>query len=552
MKSTGNHYAGNQGEFDPNSEAGGADRRADDIRLERLQISIRGRPILDAKELTVSSAAITVIVGPSGTGKSIFLRTLAGLIPRNGPGIEWTGRIGHADGRLLNRVGIVFQDFALFDELSPLANVQFAIDHRPNRQSPPEQSAEQWLEELRVPKTTPTSALSGGQKQRLAIARTLAAEPNVVLYDEPTSGLDAENSRRVADLIRRTQQSHGGTSIVVGHDHETLLPIADSLLLFDSQQQCLVPVDWASRWEVPERMRLMVADQAGAKRTDETERRSFKGRFREMLSRGGDFFEETGRAIMAAARLPWDGLPRWPHAVWGLRFVGHYLRLVAGPSAWIYLLLAGVITGFTATYFTFLYLPFSLYTKPLLIEDLLAAIGFALYRVLVPVLATVLIAARCGAAVAADVSTKRYGSQVDSLSTLGVRPQAYLLSPILIAFVLGTPVLELACFQAARGVSLVTFVGTHPDMTPQFWALHFSSRLDQAGQILPVGFGWGLLKSVGSAIGMAAISYHLGMRPKQTARDVSQAITSTVLWTTLFVLLVHAVVALFEFRAPIR
>ena len=94
-----------------------------------------------------------------------------------------------------------------------------------------------------------------------------------------------------------------------------------------------------------------------------------------------------------------------------------------------------LIVGFTGTYFTFRFLPFRLYTQPLLIDELLASIGFALYRILVPVLATILIAARCGAAIAADVGVKQYGGQIDAMQTLGVKPRLYLLIPIVLAFI---------------------------------------------------------------------------------------------------------------------
>ena len=156
---------------------------------------------------------------------------------------------------LTQRVGIVFQQFALFDELSPTANVQFAIDHRSDRKKPPIQSAKDWLNELGVPAKTPIAGLSGGQKQRLAIARTLAADPDIILYDEPTSGLDAASGRKVADLIRETQTRYQRTSVVVTHDYETLLPIADEVLLLDSAAKQLVPVP-RERWDdIPNRMK---------------------------------------------------------------------------------------------------------------------------------------------------------------------------------------------------------------------------------------------------------------------------------------------------------
>ncbi|XZE52705.1 ABC transporter permease [Planctomycetaceae bacterium SH139] len=543
--------------------------------LHDVSVYAGGRKLLDHTSVKIPDGEITVIVGGSGAGKSVLLRIFAGLIGRDDPVLPWSGSIDHGEGRPLGRVGIVFQQFALFDELSATGNVRFAIDHRRRQDIAPEQSASEWLDELRVPQQVPVSALSGGQKQRLAIARTLAADPEIVLYDEPTSGLDAASGRQVAELIRRTQRTHRRTSVVVTHDYETLLPIADTVLLLDATTLQLVPVDKQDWAEIPNRMQPVqqqptsrtpasvdganadeptstltstLASTPAATPTTATGSRwslpvlsKWSG---EQLLAG---MTTTGEALICIARAPWDLIPKWPRGIWGLRFLGHYLRLVCGPSAWVYLLMSGLIVGFTSTYFTFKFLPYDLYTKPLLLEDLLAAIGFALYRVLVPVLATILIAARCGAAVAADVGVKRYGSQVEALQTLGIAARAYLLTPILLAFVIGTPLLTWLAFWSAKSISLVSFLAAHPERGAYFWDLYFSDQLRQPNSFFYDGFGWLILKTVLCGLGVGLIAYYRGVRPKQSARDVSEAITSTVLWATLYVLMIHFIIAFFEF-----
>ena len=511
------------------------------LRLTDVRIEAGGQVLLTDTSVTMPAGKITVIVGASGAGKSVLLKTLAGLLPRHGESIQWSGQVdlGDTDSeRKTPHVGIVFQQFALFDELSPLANVQFAIDHRRNRRVPPDQSARQWLDELGVPKNTPVARLSGGQKQRLAIARTLAADPDIVLYDEPTSGLDAASGRKVAALIRQTQSAHRRTSIVVTHDYVTLLPIADEVLLLDAEAQRLVPIPQECWDEIAERMSPVARETVAA---DD----------RNALSAAGDSLGNalavSGSVVLSMLRLPLDLLPNFPRPRWGGRFLFHYLRLVGGPSAWFYLVLAGLIIGFTATYFTLRFLPHKLYTQPLLIDELLASIGFALHRILVPILATVLIAARCGAAVAADVGVKQYGGQVDALRTLGVNPRVYLLVPIVLAFVLATPLLEWLAFSAAQLISLLTFSETHSTIGPYFWEQHFYRKLWQPDTIMLKGWEWVTLKNILCGIGTAVIGYHQGIHTKDSATDVSNAITSTVLWTTLYVLVVHFVVALFEF-----
>jgi ABC-type transporter Mla maintaining outer membrane lipid asymmetry permease subunit MlaE len=181
------------------------------------------------------------------------------------------------------------------------------------------------------------------------------------------------------------------------------------------------------------------------------------------------------------------------------------------------------------------------------IENVLHALGFALYRILVPLLGTILIAARCGAAVASDVGGKVYGQQIDALRTFGVRPERYLLTGIMYAFLLGTPLLVAVSFFAARLTSLAVFTATHPDLGAFFWESHFHRELIEPGELLYRGTGWLLAKTLCCAAGMGLLAYTWGRRPKHSTDDVSRGITSNILWSTLYVLVVHFAFAFYEF-----
>ncbi|SMP38487.1 ABC-type transporter Mla maintaining outer membrane lipid asymmetry, ATPase component MlaF [Neorhodopirellula lusitana] len=536
------------------------------LSLSKLSVTAGNQTLLQDVSATIADGKITVLVGPSGAGKSVLLKVLAGLLPRDGEAIQWSGNLRSGDPEKTTdsggRTGIVFQQFALFDELTPTANVQFAIDHRSDSGQPAQYSADQWLDLLGVPSLVPVAALSGGQKQRLAIARTLAADPDIILYDEPTSGLDAASGYKVAELIRDTQQRFQRTSLVVTHDYATLLGIADDVLLLDPITKSLVSVPVDQREAIPERMRAaaIAVSDSNPNVIESAIPASRLHRVQEAVrSTASRFFAATGSAVVATVRLPVDTLPIVPRPRWAFRFFLHYLRLVGGPSACVYLVIAGLIAGFTTTYFTLRFLPFRLYTQPLLIDEMLASIGFALYRILVPVLATILIAARCGAAVAADVGVKQYGGQIEAIKTFGIRQAAYLLVPIMAAFLIATPVLEWLAFTSANWVSRVTFLVSYPDIGIHFWHQHFfraievpstswAANLPSWGMfVVGKGWGWVLLKNSLCAIGTAAIAYHQGITRKSSASDVSHAITATVLWTTLYVLNVHFVIALLEF-----
>ena len=520
------------------------------IVLDDVSIHAGGNCLVRDAAAEFPPGEVTLIVGPSGAGKSTLLRVLAGLVDERSKGLEVSGRVlwnGRPESarRRCRATGVVFQDGALLDELSPLDNLRLARAHRSSRgDRAAVPSVRALADELRVPTRVRTALLSGGQRQRLAIARTLAYDPDVILYDEPTSGLDSATAVRVAERLRSTHDTHRKTTIVVTHDYEALAPIADRIYVLDASTQTLEQVP-RSEWDRL-RERMLQAQLAVADGPSDS-RQSSGGWWQAIAGRVSGFFSGTSRVAESVLTSCFWCLPLWRSPWWGVRFLLHYFRLVAGLSAWTYLLLSGIIIGFVATYFTFRFLPYAQYTKPLLIEDLLMSMGFALYRILVPVLATLLIAARCGAAVASDIGGKSYGHQLDALRTMGVSPQRYLLGPILNSFLLGTPLLTGLSYIAARFTSLTVFVATHPHLGADYWDLHFHRMLVVPGQSWYAGTAWVLAKVLTCGFGVGLLAYYRGARPQYSGRDVSDSITSTILWSTLLVLTVHFAFAFFEF-----
>ncbi len=578
------------------------------VHVEGFSLRAGPHRLLDHTAAHFEPGRISLIVGASGAGKSLLLRIIAGL---HGPGddqVRAEGRIhierpasslGNAAATTANAppsIGVVFQQFALFDELTPLENVRFALAHRGARRAkdPLLSDPAALLQHLNVPMNVRTTALSGGQQQRLAIARALAHDPDVVLYDEPTSGLDSTTAARVASLIRETHRRHPRTVIIVTHDYTALLPIADACYLLDTKTRSLKRIEPHAWPDLPGMIHPPAAEPAAAPATaqevagpepgesaatgtgpspdastvppadaaaDSTPQeapspavaapaprpRLGTSLLRSASTALASAMVATSRGAETAAELPYRLIPTWPSPRWGVRYVWHYLLLVAGPSAWVYLAIIGAILGFVATDFIFRFMPYTEYTEPLLTEALLEGVGFALYRVLVPLMATVLIAARCGAAVAADVGGRTYNRQFDAMRSLGAPPRRYLLTGILYAFLLGTPLLVLLSFFTARLMSLAVFTVTHPHYGPWVWRQNFHGALWTPDRFLYEGTGWMLAKVLCCAAGIAVIAYHRGAAPKPSGRAVSRGVTSTILWATIFVLLVHFTFAFFEY-----
>jgi phospholipid/cholesterol/gamma-HCH transport system ATP-binding protein len=204
-------------------------------------ISFNGRAVLEDVSFSVERGKTLCILGRSGVGKSVALRMLMGFLKPDSGSIRVEGQeitnLGE-DGlqAIRRRVTMVFQNGALFDSLSVRENVAFPLRERGGLA---EDQIQQLVDRLiglvgadDVVDALPSS-LSTGRKRAVAMARALAAQPEVVLYDEPTTMVDPIIARRLGDLIQRLKRQLGFTSIVVTHDMRFAERLADSVLFLD-------------------------------------------------------------------------------------------------------------------------------------------------------------------------------------------------------------------------------------------------------------------------------------------------------------------------------
>jgi len=209
------------------------------VEFRGVRKSFRGQPVLRGLDLSVPSGATTTILGGSGSGKSVCLKHVIGLLRADAGEIRVLGRdvtqLPEAEWVPLRReFGMVFQGAALFDSLSVLENVAYPIrEHMDWPEGRVRERVRRCLEGVGLAGAEPMfpAELSGGMKKRVAVARAIALEPRIVLYDEPTTGLDPANSRRVGQLIVALQRELSATSVVVTHDIELCFEISDRVAL---------------------------------------------------------------------------------------------------------------------------------------------------------------------------------------------------------------------------------------------------------------------------------------------------------------------------------
>ena len=195
------------------------------IELSGIHKRFGANEVLCGMDLAVPEGETVAILGGSGTGKSVLIKVLIGLLPADRGEVHLFGtdatRLPESGWEALRRrVGMLFQGGALFDSMSVGDNVGFPLRER--RVSPETvrkvvEERLEWVELPGIAGRSPTQ-LSGGMRKRVALARAIATDPELILYDEPTSGLDPLTSLKISELIKRVNDRLGSTSIVVTHD----------------------------------------------------------------------------------------------------------------------------------------------------------------------------------------------------------------------------------------------------------------------------------------------------------------------------------------------
>jgi iron(III) transport system ATP-binding protein len=205
------------------------------VALSHVRRAYEGVAALDDVSLMAPEAKVLVLLGPSGSGKSTILRLVAGLEPIDAGEVRIGDELVSAPGRTLpaewRRIGMMFQDYALFPHMTAAANVAFGLDKfvRAEREG----ESLRWLDRVGLKHRARAypHELSGGEQQRVALARALAPKPRAVLLDEPFSGLDPVQRAELRDASLAALAETRTTTLFVTHDAEEALLVADRLAI---------------------------------------------------------------------------------------------------------------------------------------------------------------------------------------------------------------------------------------------------------------------------------------------------------------------------------
>lgn len=512
------------------------------IALEAAGLAVRvaGVERIAPSSFFLRAGERALLVGASGSGKSLFLDLLLGFARDGRDDVETVGSLDFEGRGLLGRapeahaglVGAVFQLHALglFDDLTMRQNLLVGTRDEAALRAV---AADLGLEALH----RRTTACSGGERMRVAMGRTVLAGGRLLVYDEPTTGLDPAAESAVVAAV---QTAHRHVSLVVTHDPERFLGWADVALVLDPLTRRIerkpATAETLAEWSQHiQASRSLVAPLAKAEPRRRVLGAGWLGLWPRLAGAvGGAAFD-----ALSLLRLPLAASDAF-HPVHGPRLRRTLARDVA-PGVVLFAATSAALVALTSTFFLFDRLPKREWTAPLVQDDLVAGLGLIATRIGVPLLVSILLAAKLGASTSAHLGHMSLTRQVDALRLLAIDPRRHLLVPSGLGLLLAAWVAMAFCWVASTLVSLVVFLAMHPGWSAPWFLEEF------VREVPATTIGWVLAKTGLAALAVAVVAYRRGIAPKRRPEQVVGAIHGTLLVGLLLVVLVHAVFAFLEF-----
>lgn len=212
------------------------------IEISNLKIAFGGNEVLKDASLTLYEGENLVVLGKSGTGKSVLIKCIIGLLHPDAGSIKVFGKETGAMkkqefSQLRQKIGFLFQNGALYDSMTVKQNLEFPLVRLKKELSKQEREEKisSVLESIGLPDVLNKmpSELSGGMRKRVSLARTIIVDPEIMLYDEPTTGLDPVTSDEISELINEVQNKYKTSSIIITHDLRCALKTGNRMMMLD-------------------------------------------------------------------------------------------------------------------------------------------------------------------------------------------------------------------------------------------------------------------------------------------------------------------------------
>lgn len=527
---------------------------ADLLTIEGLDVRLPdGRALFANLALSVAAGEIVVLLGGSGAGKSTLVRALFEPDALRAQGFELTIETLRCPGSL----GLVPQRGALFDHLDVAGNLklarrQAARDGLLDKADEPEaQAVQRWLEAVDLPAElaragASVARLSGGQAQRVSVARTLAGGRRVLVLDEPSVGLDPLRVTQLSQLLRRRADAGVGL-LVITHDLDFACAVADRLLVLDPAARKLRPLleawsgpllaesdaERAATRRAAVQAALVAALETPAPRADGVERRP-------------GVVAALGRAAhqqLGALRVPGAVLLALPTVLRHqlrdvLRVFFRTLAAALLRPAPFYLIVSAIL-GYTVLYVISRSMP-----EGLRVARAVELVGGSYILALTPPLCAFLFAATSGSALNAWLGTMDLTRQTTALEALGLRREVYLWTPAFLGLSLS---FLLVALLFAGGMVVGGAYQAYSAGVANPWPLLLGDLLAPAPDrwMLRTRAAWLLTLY---AVGIAADVVHRGTLRKEQSEDVTRAMTGSVVSSTLWVVALELITALWLWR----
>ena len=542
------------------------------------QVAGRAEQLYASTNLSALRGEIVLIVGTSGSGKSLLTQLLLNLesklteslaINRNELSQQELMQVklaGYPDvfdalmipypSELRSHLGVMFQSLGLFEDLSVQENLNFANDHAFQSRE-----GDDWLiwrsDMVRKLKLSNNilhkrvSTLSGGEKQRVALGRLLASQAKIMILDEPTSALDFANACRTVELIQDVHQSsQSELTLIVTHDLEAFLPIADRVWFLDEERHFVSHYPPLEAQYYHNHFLLQKNARSRSLSPLELDQHHAKCHDLAFFNTSAIMKAQLKRAIKTMTS-PWLKL-------YVLKFFKQNLF-----QALPFHLTASFVLGAVATYFAFNLklgtihlsanqsLEVSRFIIPTFFEQMLSGFSVVLYRAIIPLFTCLCFAARSGTAMTAYLAEirDRKGRQWEAFETFGVRPFWFFTPPIIISMSISCLIISYLSFWSASLGSFLASTFINPLCAYEQWMEHYFRLItdqDSSWSISFKGTSTLVLKTMVSGVVIALVSAYYGSRPKKSALDTMKALSRANVLSVILILLIFFCILILE------